>query len=167
MDIQFVEEHYRKNKKTYVKIIASRLGSLPRDLAEDIVQETYAKCIANLHTFTGNAFEFEKWIRKCMNNSFRDLQRDERDKGTVKTLEDEEFPEEVIEEVSYQDFTHIVPAKYLDMFNMYTFGGHLAKDIAEAEGVSYSYVRKALSICVKTIRDDMDIDDVILKKFNL
>lgn len=163
MNISYIETHYRKHRDRYVKITASRLGSLPRDLAEDIVQETYEKCFRNFDKFLGEQKEFENWFRKCLNNTFRDFQRDERDKGVQRELGEEDLVEEENNQIQFEDVEGIIPDKYAEVFRLYVFEGHSTKSISKIMKIGYAHARKMVSMCTKSIRKETKDGNEILR----
>lgn len=162
MNINYIEIHYKLHRDKYVKITGSRLGSLPRDLAEDIVQETYEKCFRNFDKFLGEQQDFENWFRKCLNNTFRDFQRLERDKGVCREIGEEDLVEEENDQIQFEDVKGIVPDKYAEVFRLYVFEGHTAKSISQIMKIGYAHARKMVSRCTQSIRKETkDGNDVL------
>lgn len=141
-----VEDHYRANYSRLVKRIRNRTRDFTLVLPEEIVQESYAKALKYFRTFNPANQVFDAWFSTILNNTTRDVQKEERNQGAT----DHADVEEVVEDVVVSDkgiIEHIGRMPECNMKTilvMYYLYGFKTKDIAEFINLGHSNVRISL-----------------------
>lgn len=147
MNIQFIEDHYKKNRSKLVKRMYFRTGS--EAAAEDIVQTTYELAIRYMNGFRGGVFD--AWISTILNNALREYQNAE--KGYVHKEEDEE--EETTEDTScphlparvMKEIHELIDTKSVDQMEVLKLHFEMeysAQDISHITTHSYAKARQII-----------------------
>lgn len=85
--INQIEQYYTDNRDQIVKKISSWVGG--KYNAEDVVQQGFANAIEYQNTYDPKYGNFEKWIRRIINNAARRFKSSERRGGmSVEIRED-------------------------------------------------------------------------------
>ena len=75
-----IDKHYREQYSRLVKRIAYRLGN-KYFLAEEVVQEAYARALKYYKSFDPSYGEFDQWFSLILNNATRHCQNQEKSRG--------------------------------------------------------------------------------------
>jgi RNA polymerase sigma factor (sigma-70 family) len=151
-----IEELFRSNYSLYAKKYAMKTGSVMD--AEDIVQEAFTRALSYWSSFDPDKNELSTWFSTILHNVWRDYQRDKRDNGVVKSLEDE------TEEVGYsivleQDKTLIF--KLLDtkqgvrkeVLRLHYILGYTPREIVQVTDLASKTVRNYLTQFRKEVEE--------------
>ena len=119
-----------------------------RQLAEDVVQETFCKAYQGLGRFRGECSE-KTWLMKIALNTCRDAQRSAWFRHVNRKISLEMLPEEGVEEKEEETaLTQAIwklPAKLRFVVLLYYYQGMSVREIAQAEGISQPAVSGRLS----------------------
>lgn len=69
-----IEEFYRDNYNRLVNTILRKVGG-HRDIAEDVVQESFTRAVKFYPAFNPELGDFSSWFNSIMYNTLRDVQR--------------------------------------------------------------------------------------------
>lgn len=149
---KLIEEHYKLHYNTLVKRYTRRVPNHSVALAEEVVQEAYARAVKYFATFEPKINTFEKWFNAILRNSTNDCRTAESGNGATKEYDDQ--VEDVrasksdyknlhtmlleiyrIQETSVRDYN------VLSMFFVY---GFTSKDISVYMGMSHTNVRQVI-----------------------
>lgn len=84
-----IEKYYHNKKKELINRVNRRVGS--RELAEDIVQEAFARALKYYDGFNPDIHEFGAWFSGILDNTTKSLVGAERSRGISVDIEVEEY----------------------------------------------------------------------------
>jgi RNA polymerase sigma factor (sigma-70 family) len=139
---EFVESFYRENYTVLVKIARRRVGNYSIVLAEEAVQEAFARAIKYFKTYR-SASSFNDWFRRILYNTINQLKTQEMNGGVTMTESEEEtttqiniiFTKEVV------DLLNQCSPRDMEILNNYFFYGFKTREISELMNVSHDVVR--------------------------
>lgn len=145
-----IDEHYRRNYGQLVKRIVRRVPNQSSALAEEVVQEAYARALKYFPAFDEKVSSFENWFSKILKNSINDCRGAES--GNSKEYDDNvedirQFKDE------YKNITHILAeiihvgsysARDYNIIKMFFLFGFTSKDIAIYLGITHTNVRQVI-----------------------
>lgn len=154
-----VEQLYRDNYKQMVKRARGRVPNGCLHLAEEAVQETFTRLLAN-HRYL-KLDNVEAILHTIMRNVISDMRQEERNRGVVRDEYDESELENIVRQI-YPDmvyFDKVLEARaeverrinllsnedhryILKLFFLYSL---TAKEVSQIVDSSYSSVRKIIS----------------------
>ena len=146
-NIKILEEHYRKKSARYVIIARYRLGSLPKDLSQDVVQEAYTRAIKYLHRFNPDTGNFDAWFRTIFNNCTQDIRNLEQDNGIVRGVDENDIiyiPDED-DKVDYNAVFKPYKERDREILRLYFCEEIGVKGICDLLGHSDDMVRRTIS----------------------
>lgn len=151
--MHILEEHYRKNRFTYVKRMSFRCG----DYAEDVVQEAYARAIKYFSSYK-EEYSLDAWFSRIINNCLKEHKNAE--KGyTALTFEEEEidgipcnrFAESVVKEIYELISTKSVVS--MEVLTYHFRFGYTAKEVQEISEHSYANCHKIINRFRQELRE--------------
>jgi RNA polymerase sigma factor (sigma-70 family) len=161
-----IEEHYRANHKKMVSRVIGRVPNKSRHLAEEVVQEAYARCMKYFHTFNPERKPFSTWFNYILNNACSDCMKIEGNSGVAPIIyEDEDGdlnPQHLMDDldiplglvVNIQEaMLRQKPERY-DVLNMFFNLGMKPREIAECTNFSYGNIRLIISRFKGQFADD-------------
>lgn len=89
MRSMIIEQHYKKQSTNLMRRATRRLRG-DMHLAQEAVQETYAKALKNFNTFDMEKSNFNTWIKHILNNTVKDIMSQEALRGGNKKLDEHE-----------------------------------------------------------------------------
>ena len=139
---EFVESFYRENYTVLVKIARRRVGNYSIVLAEEAVQEAFARAIKYFKTYR-SASSFNDWFRRILYNTINRLKTQEMNGGVTMTESEEEtttqiniiFTKEVV------DLLNQCSVRDMEILNNYFFYGFKTREISELMNISHDVVR--------------------------
>ena len=145
-----LEEHYRKNQRLLAKRYRRALGS--DHLAEDVVQEAYARCLKYAHHWDSKQ-DFAPWFSIILRNAFRDQLNSERG-ITFEELNEYDFESEDtsrIDDLREALVLEIGKAKEdnQNLLTLFFLDGYTGKEISEITEHSQSKVRQTVHLFKK------------------
>ena len=156
MSVQVFENFYEKNFEALVKGVSFGFDT-PHD-AEDAVQEAFCRALRYIETYDMSAGNFEGWFRRILQNTVRDIKRDNMLKGMSTDpsddLEDHDSLDVCTDDVEIaqviKDSRH--PAR--DILTLYFYKDFKPWEIAQALGMKMKTVRQALWRFKRKVRDE-------------
>lgn len=147
-----IEAHYIANRQALVKRFTFRSGSVEN--AEDIVQESYVRAMRYYRSYDGS--NFDRWLSRILNNSMRDLKRQERgyvpyeyDEDTDEGVACSSYPEHVMREINELIDTKSVVQ--MEVLKLHLQQEYRATDIAKITDYSEAQCRQI----IKRFRDEL------------
>jgi len=149
-----IETYYRENYKRLVKIARSRVGDYSLPLAEEAVQEAFARACKYYRTYD-RGVPFDGWFKKILYNAINQLKSQERDGGAVYNEDEAEahvpqvtvaFTKEVI------DLLNQSKERDLEILNMYFFYGFKTREVSEVMNISHDVVRDVIRTFRKKLK---------------
>lgn len=147
MNTQFIEEHYKNNRKKLVKRMFFRTGG-NEAAAEDIVQSSYELAIRYMASFRGE--NFDVWFNTIMFNTLRKYQNEEKgyvhsDSDDEETTEDTScphFPSRVMKEIL--DLIDTKAVHQVEILNLHFKHEYSALDIANITVYPHATIRQVI-----------------------
>lgn len=150
---QVIEHHYRNNYKQLVNHITNRVPGKSRALAEEVVQETYARALKYYDTFNPNIKPFSTWFNRILNNACHDCIQAEN--GMLTHSFDEEIelePFKVMEDVEIplqwvaliQEEMKKQRPEIFEVLNMFFNLGMKTREIAEVSEFNHGNIRQII-----------------------
>lgn len=148
---EFIETYYRENYKERLKFARKRVGGYNLALAEEAVQEAFARALRYFSTYDAEE-DFDKWFGKILVNCINDIKRIEGDSGASR----DEFSNDYIANVQFNKevvelFGKETPRNQ-EILNMYFFYGYKSREIAEFMHISHDSVRDIIRTFRKRVR---------------
>jgi len=148
---QYQEILYRKYTKKMYGICLSYAGD--RDMAQDILQESYIKIFKRIKDFKQEG-SLEGWIRRIVSNTAIDhLRQQKRIQNYISAKEEikeRSYESDALQNLQTEDVLHQVsklPEGARVVFNLYALEGYTHKEIAKklsiTEGTSKSQFNRA------------------------
>jgi len=139
-----LEEHYRKEYSVLVKRSAYRLGNNTA-LAEDTVQEAYAKALKYLERYNPE-YEFGGWFDKILKNTIKDMQKLDRENGIVHdNFSVDPVGDEVIAKSELMEYINAEKKRNRELLTMFFFEGFNARQVSEFLGMTHTNVRQIIN----------------------
>jgi len=143
-----ITSHYVQNYDRLVKRTTWRAPNRSKAIAEECVQEAYARAIKYYPTFNEKKDSFDKWFEGILRNALNDARDIEKDRGVSKELSDEDGAElvparreKLMAVVVLRDMEESNYRLVLSLFLIY---GFKTVDIAEYTGLSHNNVRQII-----------------------
>ncbi len=149
---ELIEEHYRLNYNRLVKIVSRRVPNKSLALAEEVVQEAYARALKYYSTFEPKINTFDKWFGGILRNATNDCRTTEGSGGTMKEY-DENTEDVRVSKDDYKHLHHILLEihaiqKYsnrdYNILTMFYVHGFTSKDISVYQNMSHNNVRQII-----------------------
>lgn len=137
---EILEQHYRENAHILIKRVTYRVGGNVY-MAEDIVQEAYAKALRFLHHYNPE-YDYGGWFNSVLNSVLRDTQRKERDNGVV--MDDIPIDHEVEAYMAKDDLVKLIKREHKRnraILTMFFFDGFKTRQIAKFLEINHQTVR--------------------------
>lgn len=139
---EFVEAYYRENYTALIKLARRRVGNYSLVLAEEAVQEAFARAIKYFKTYR-SASSFSDWFRRILYNTINQLKTQEMNGGVTMTENEGEtttqinitFTKEVV------DLLNQCTPRDMEILNNYFFYGFKTREISELMNISHDVVR--------------------------
>lgn len=145
---EIISQHYVKNYDRLVKRTKWRAPNQSPALAEECVQEAYARALKYFPTYDEKKDTFEKWFEGILRNALNDCRKIEKDRGVSGEMTDGDgvvlHPsrrEKMMAVMVIRDIKEDANRLVLSMFLIY---GYKTKDIAEYTGMSHTNVRQII-----------------------
>lgn len=147
-----VETYYRENYDKLVKIARRRVGNYSIFLAEEAVQESFARALRYYKAYKEGE-SFDNWFKRILYNRINDVKTQEKDRGATYSENDEEqhhqgdvtFSKEII------DLLNSCSVRDKEILNMYFFYGFKSREIAELMSVGHDLVRNVIRLFRKQV----------------
>ncbi len=148
---EFIETYYRENYKERLKFARKRVGGYNLALAEEAVQEAFARALRYFSTYDAEE-DFDKWFGKILVNCINDIKRIEGDSGVSR----DEFSNDYIANIHFNKevvelFEKETPRNQ-EILNMYFFYGYKSREVAEFMHISHDSVRDIIRTFRKRVR---------------
>ena len=150
MKQKLIEEHYLLNYNTLVKKITRRVPNQSVALAEEVVQEAYARALKYQATFEPKINTFEKWFNGILRNATNDCKSAE---GGNNKEYDENVEDIRTNKDEHKHLRHILMELYRVqkssqrdylLLSMFYVHGFTSKDIAIHMGMTHTNVRQII-----------------------
>jgi RNA polymerase sigma factor (sigma-70 family) len=145
---KLITEHYLLNYERLVKRTIWRVPNKSKAIAEECVQEAYARALKYFSTFDERKDLFERWFEGILRNAIHDCRDIEKSRGVSQELSDEDGAElvpyrkeKLIAIAVLRDMREDTNKLILSMFLLY---GFKTKDIAEYTGMTHTNVRQII-----------------------
>lgn len=146
---EVIEVHYRSNYNKLVKRMRNRVPGNSTALAEEVVQEAYARAMKYYRTYDTSESKFETWFNSIINNVLNVCKNDEGDRGVTHTLEentedirmnkqDKVLHDTVLEEMK------VCKTSEAEILSLFFLHGFKSKDIAEFVNKGHSNIRQII-----------------------
>lgn len=149
---KLIEEHYKLHYNVLVKRYRRRVPNQSVALAEEVVQEAYARALKYFSAFEPKLNTFEKWFNAILRNATNDCRTSESGNGTTKEL-DENTEDIRASKNDYKNLHSMLieiyqiqktsPRDY-QVLSMFYVNGFTSKDISVYMGMSHSNVRQLI-----------------------
>ena len=150
---EVVERHWRDNYKRLVNHVANRVPNKSHALAEEVVQEAYARALRYYEGFDETRRPFSTWFNRILNNSCAACLQaeaglplsydDEIEIEPYRLMEDNSFPFEVV--VQIEEAIKAQPEERREVLNMFFNLGMKTREIAECVEFSHGNIRQIIS----------------------
>lgn len=144
---QTIEQHYKANYNAYVKRIRNRTRDWSLALPQEIVQEAYYRALRYYRAFDPDVQSFDAWFNAILNNTLRQAQKQEREKGVNHNVDTERTTEDEIIPTAYDAIGHIYEldeGREKSILRLYYLYGFKTRDIADYLNMGHSNVRKII-----------------------
>lgn len=141
--------HYTEN---YSKLVKRTRGRVPENsvaLAEEVVQEAYARALKYFRTYNPKTNTFDIWFQGILRNAINDCRTVEKEHGA--TLELHENIEELIPprrnvdtKAIWKQIDGVEKERERHILMLFFVTGFLSKDIAEYLGTNHNTVRQVI-----------------------
>ena len=144
-----VEKFYRKNYDRLIKYARSRVGGYSLPLAEDAVQEAFARALRYYRAFNERNGTFEEWFSGILRNTINYIKSIEQNQGITRTEEqavvnDKRMKAVILSKEIIDELKH-VSDRDRSVFEAYFFYGLKTREISEIMPISHSNVRYLIS----------------------
>lgn len=149
---KLIEEHYKLNYTTLIKKLTYRVPNKSVALAEEVVQEAYARAVKYFPAFEPKINTFEKWFNAILRNATKDCHASESGGGTSKeydeNTEDIRISRDDHKKIHYMklEIYQIQKTSQRDyqVLSMFFMNGFTSKDISVYMGMTHSNVRQII-----------------------
>jgi len=151
---EIIEAYYRENYNQLVKIARRRVGGYSLWLAEEAVQESFARAMKYFKAYNERD-DFDRWFKRILYNRINDIKTQEKDRGVTTNESEEEtsnqgdvaFTKEILDLLYKQE------PRNLEILNMYFFYGFKSREVAELMTVSHDVVRDVVRTFRKRVKE--------------
>lgn len=150
MDKKVITEHYLINHPRLIKRFQQRVPNKSLALAEEVVQEAYARALKYFSTYDNKINTFDIWFNKILRNALNDCRQIEKDKGITYQL-NENFEELSVTKEEKSQYLYILQYIYtIDnnrdkiIISLFYINGYTSKDISIYLGISDNHVRQII-----------------------
>lgn len=151
---EIIEVYYRENYNQLVKIARRRVGNYSLWLAEEAVQESFARAMKYFKAYNERD-NFDSWFKRILYNRINDVKTQEKDRGVTTNESEEEtsnqgdvaFTKEILDLLGKQE------PRNLEILNMYFFYGFKSREVAELMQVSHDVVRDVVRTFRKRVKE--------------
>jgi len=150
------EELYEKNYKELLAYGSRMCGS--KELAEDLVQETFVKALINTEVVEDlSSSKRRAWLFRTFKNLFFDRYR----RGVLENAYEQSWQPEYLEDQGIQEIENAMFLQTLKpedraIFYLRYFDGYSAEEISEMMDIPPGTVRSRLSRCRKFLKQKLD-----------
>lgn len=145
---KLITEHYLLHYERLVKRTIWRVPNKSKAIAEECVQEAYARALKYFSTFDERKDLFERWFEGILRNAIHDCRDIEKDRGVSKELSDEDGVELVPYRKERLTAIAVIRGMKEDnnrlVLSMFLLYGFKTKDIAEYTGMTHTNVRQII-----------------------
>lgn len=150
---EIVETYYRENYTALIKIARRRVGNYSLVLAEEAVQEAFARALKYFKTYNHDNL-FNDWFKRILYNTINQLKTQEKNGGATTTENEEEtsnqgdvaFTKEIV------DILNKSTPRDLEILNNYFFYGFKTREISELMNISHDVVRDRIRTFREKVR---------------
>ena len=146
---EVINSHFRSNYTKLVKRMRNRVPDNSTALAEEVVQEAYARAMKYYRTYDASLGEFDTWFNRILNNTLNVCKNEEGDRGVTHFLEentedirvsrrDRDLHNYVLKEMD------VCKARERDILKLFFIHGFKSKDVAEFTNKSHTAVRQTI-----------------------
>jgi len=148
-----VEEHFKKYYKIVVKRAIQRVPDKSEALAEEVVQEAYAKALKFWKAYNPERSEFVTWYNRILNGCIADCIRNEGNGPPSLDNEDDNLEPYILDDNAWIPHAIVVQIKegikqqkpdVSEVLNMFFILGMKTIDIAECTNLGHANVRKMI-----------------------
>jgi len=149
MEHELIEIHYRENYERLIKRTTWRVPHKSEALAEECVQEAYARAMKYWKTFNPKQDVFNKWFEGILRNAVNDCRAQEADRGvSMETTPEEEIPLVPDKKERFMAL-HILkmmePSEKRTILSLFLLYGYTTREIAEYVGTKEGTVRQIIA----------------------
>ncbi len=144
-----ISTHYVKNYDRFVKQAVRRVPNNSKALAEEVVQEAYARALKYFRTFNKKTNTFDIWFNSILRNTINDCRTIEKDHGATVELHDN--IEELVPPRNKTDVALLLKAinemereKDIHVLSLFFITGYRSRDIAEYLGTNHNTIRQII-----------------------
>lgn len=147
------EELYEAHYTELVAYGAHMSGS--KELAEDLVQETYIRAMRNAATLEDlTPTKQRAWLYRTFKNLFLDrCRRAALENEYVQNLQSESMTEQGIQEIENAMLLQSISPEDRGLFQLRYLEGYTAKEISEMLGIPQGTIRSRLSRCRQKLKE--------------
>lgn len=147
-----IEHHFRKNYKKQVGYITNRVPNKSHALAEEVVQEAYARALKYFDGFDPKRSAFSTWFNRILNNACSACMQEEAGHPQEYIEEQELEPHRLMEElevpfelvVLIQEEMKAKPDDRREVLHMFFNLGMKTREIAECVEFSHTNIRQII-----------------------
>jgi len=146
---ELINDHFRSNYTKLVKRMRNRVPDNSTALAEEVVQEAYARAMKYYRTYDAALAEFDTWFNSILNNALNVCKNAEGDRGVTHSLEDStedirvnkqdrEMHNYILKEID------VCKDREREVLKLFFIHGFKSKDVAEFTNKSHTAVRQVI-----------------------
>lgn len=149
-----IENYYRHNYPSLIKLARRRIGNYSLPLAEEAVQEAFVRALKYFHTYKRQD-QFDKWFKRILNNCINYIKAQERGRGVTFNLNIDieeldrgmsfELPIDILEQM--RDLSE----RDKQIIELYFFAGFKSREISEFVNVKHDNVRRIILLFRRSI----------------
>lgn len=146
---EMINSHFRSNYTKLVKRMRNRVPDNSTALAEEVVQEAYARAMKYYRSYDAEQSEFDTWFNSILNNALNVCKNEEGDRGVTHTLEDN--TEDIrINKKDRELHSYILKEidsckqREREVLKLFFIHGFKSKDVAEFCNKSHTAVRQTI-----------------------
>lgn len=142
-----IGQHYLKNYSKLLKRTINRVPNNSKALAEEVVQEAYARALKYFRTFNPKTNDFDVWLQSILRNATNDCRTIEQEHGCTVELHDnieELVPPRRIDYVVVEKHINDAVLKDRQTLTMFFIHGYKSADISEFLSINHNTVRQII-----------------------
>lgn len=149
-----INAHFRTHYKALVKRMTHRVPDKSVALAEEVVQEAYARALQYWRTYDPERGDFERWFNLILNNTASSKIREENGISTLSLDEEDrdyepfflneemDIPRDIV--IKVQEAIKEQPSDVRDVLNMFFNLGMKTTDIEKCTRYSHTNIRQII-----------------------